>query len=128
VSGRAEELMYELSVAQELYARSRERADEMEARELEAVRVAVGELAGVTPALLQSAWKFVVSESADENCRLLLETRSARQVCPQCGARPAPDVIAYPAHCDRCKCHMRVESGDQVELIEIRFQQELALT
>ena len=119
--------MYELSVAQELYARSRQRADQMGVRELEAVRVAVGELAGVTPALLQSAWHFIVSESADENCRLLIERRDARQVCPQCGTRPAADVIAYPAHCERCKCHMRVESGEQVELLEIRFQQELAL-
>ncbi len=119
--------MYELSVAQELYTVARARADEMEVRELECVRVAVGELAGVTPDLLQSAWKFVTAESADENSRLDIEPRAARQICPQCGSRPAPDVIAYPAHCERCKCHMRVESGDQIELVEIRFQQELAL-
>ncbi|ABF40558.1 hydrogenase expression/formation protein HypA [Candidatus Koribacter versatilis Ellin345] len=119
--------MYELSVAQELYTVARARADEMEVRELESVRVAVGELAGVTPDLLRSAWRFVTAESADENSRLDIDLRSGRQICPQCGALPGPDVIAYPAHCERCKCHMRVESGDRVELLEIRFQQELAL-
>jgi len=99
----------------------------MEVRELESVRVGVGALAGVTPELLRSAWRFVTAESADENSRLEIDNRGARQVCPQCGSRPAADVLAYPAHCERCKCHMRVESGDQIELLEIRFQQELAL-
>ncbi len=119
--------MYELSVAQELYAVARARADEMEVRELESVRVAVGELAGVTPELLRSAWNFVTAESADENSHIEIDSRTGRQVCPQCGARPARDVLAYPAHCERCKCHMRVESGDQIELLEIRFRQELAI-
>jgi hydrogenase nickel incorporation protein HypA/HybF len=117
--------MYELSVAQELYCSSRARADELGARELESVRVEVGELAGVDPELLRSAWKFVTGESADESCRLDIVRTSARQVCPQCGAEPRQG--GYPTYCERCKCHMRVESGDRVELLEIRFQQELAM-
>jgi hydrogenase nickel incorporation protein HypA/HybF len=116
--------MYELSVAQELYCRSRVRADEMGARELESVRVAVGELSGVTPDLLRSAWEFVTSESADENSRLEIVRTPVRQVCPQCGA--TSEAHAYSTHCERCKCHMRVESGDEIELLEIRFQHELA--
>jgi hydrogenase nickel incorporation protein HypA/HybF len=117
--------MYELSVAQELYCKSRARADEIGARELESVRVAVGEFAGVTPNLLQSAWKFVTSESADENLRLEIVRTPVRQVCPQCGT--TSEAHAYSTHCERCKCHMRVESGGEIELLEIRFQQELAI-
>lgn len=119
--------MYELSVAQELYAKSRAQADAIGAGELECVRVRVGELSGVNPGLLRSAWKFVTSESADENVRLLLETETARQVCPQCGAVAPPNVTTSPHACERCKCHMRVERGESVELTEIRYQQEMAL-
>ncbi len=117
--------MYELSVAQELYANSRARADELGARELQTVRVAIGELAGVDPELLQSAWRFVTAESADEFSCLDIVRTAARQVCPQCGA--TPENHSFPSYCERCKCHMRVESGDRVELLEIRFQQELAI-
>lgn len=117
--------MYELNVAQELYCVSRARADQIGARELELVRIAVGELSGAEPELLKAAWKFVTSESADENSRLEIVTRLARQVCPQCGAVADPHV--YAGSCEHCKCHMRVESGDKVELVEIRFQQEMAL-
>ena len=117
--------MYELSVAQELYSRSRARADEIGARELESVRVGVGELAGVSPALLRSAWKFVTSESADDGCRLVIDVIPGRQVCPQCGAAPGEGVVQHPVHCERCKCHMRIESGADVELLEIRIAQEL---
>jgi hydrogenase nickel incorporation protein HypA/HybF len=117
--------MYELSVAQELYCRSRARADAEGARELENVRVSVGELAGVDCDLLRSAWKFVTAESADENSSLEIVKISAHQVCPQCGAEP--EQQEYPTFCERCKCHMRVERGDRVELLDIRFQQELAI-
>ena len=120
--------MYELSVAQELYCRSRQRADEMGARELESVRVALGELSGANPQLLRAAWKFVTSESADENCRLEIEFQAARQACPQCGAVAEGDARAHPVHCEHCKCHMRIERGGEVELIEIRFAQQLALS
>lgn len=117
--------MYELSVAQELYCQSRVRADELGVRELQSVRVGIGDLAGVSPGLLRSAWKFVTSESADENSELEIVMTPVRQVCPQCGA--VPEAHSYPSHCDRCKCHMRVESGDRIELLDIRFQQELQL-
>jgi hydrogenase nickel incorporation protein HypA/HybF len=117
--------MYELSVAQEVYCRSRASADEQGARELENVRVAIGELAGVDVHLLHSAWSFVTAESADENARLEIVKVPAHQVCPQCGAQP--EKHNFPTYCERCKCHMRVESGDRVELLEIRFQQELAV-
>ena len=115
--------MYELSVAQELYSRSRERADEMGARELESVRVGIGELSGVNPNLLRSAWKFVTSESADDRCRLEIEVIPGRKVCPQCGGQGGPPST----YCDHCKCHLRVESGDQVDLLEIRFAQQLVV-
>ncbi len=119
--------MYELSLAEELYCRARERADETGATELETVRVAVGELSGVDPHLLRSAWKFVTSESADENCSLEIVNVPGRQVCPQCGAVLEHESHPYPSYCERCKCHMRVESGGDVDLLEIRFQQELVL-
>lgn len=119
--------MYELSVAQELYCSSRARADEIGARELEVVRVAVGELAGVDPELLAAAWKFVTAESADENARMEIVRVDARQVCPQCGTVPERKLNVYPGYCEGCRCHMRIENGDQIELLEIRFQQELAL-
>jgi hydrogenase nickel insertion protein HypA len=117
--------MYELSVAQEIYCRSRASADEQGARELENVRVAIGELASVDLRLLHSAWSFVTAESADENARLEIVKVPAHQVCPQCGAQPQTHNI--PSSCERCKCHMRVESGDRVELLGIRFQPELAI-
>ena len=119
--------MYELNLAQELYCRSRARADESGARELELVRVGVGELAGVSPSLLRSAWRFVISETADETCRLVIETIRGRQVCPQCGARPAENPPQHLACCEHCKCHMRIESGGGVELLEIRVAQELVV-
>lgn len=117
--------MYELGVAQELYCESRTRADEMGARELQLVRVAVGELSGVNPELLQFGWKFATSESADENCRLEIVNTAAREVCPQCGAVPQPQV--YPIQCERCRCHMRVERGDRVEILHIGFENEVAM-
>jgi hydrogenase nickel insertion protein HypA len=117
--------MYELSVAQELYTNSRSRADELGARELETVRVGIGELAGVDAELLRAAWSFVTAESADDGSHLEIVKIAAHQVCPQCGAQP--EKHNFPSYCERCKCHMRVESGDRVELLEIRFQQELAI-
>jgi Zn finger protein HypA/HybF involved in hydrogenase expression len=118
--------MYELSVAQELYCKSRTRVDELGAVELESVRVALGELSGITPELLRAAWKFVTSESADENCRIEIELRAARLVCPKCGA--VPEAHPPAGYCERCKCHMRVESGAGIELLGVRFQEELALS
>jgi hydrogenase nickel incorporation protein HypA/HybF len=120
--------MYELNLAEELYCTARERADESGAVELEMVRVDVGELSGVDPHLLRSAWKFVTSESADQNCGLQIVVVPGRQVCPQCGAGSERGSRSYPSSCERCKCHMRVEEGGEVRLLEIRFQQELVLT
>lgn len=119
--------MNELSVAHELYWRSRTRADEIGARELEFVRVGVGKLAGVNTSFLRSAWAFVTSESADDHCRLEIDTVAARQVCPQCGAVPSDAAAQHPTYCERCKCHMRVESGAGVELLEIRLAQGLVV-
>lgn len=116
--------MYELSVAQELYCRSRARADQLAVTRLECVRVAVGELAAINPELLRAAWKFVTSESADRDVSLEIVPVAAREVCPQCGA--IPEKPAHLLFCERCKCHMRVESGEEIDLLEIRFQQELA--
>ncbi len=119
--------MYELSVAQELYCKSRKRADDVRGRALESVRVAVGELSGVNPALLRSAWKLATSESIDDQCQLEIEVVAARQICPQCGAEAWAKSLVHPTYCGHCKCHLRVEHGAEIEVLEIRFEPELAM-
>ena len=113
--------MHELNLATEIYRTCRATIDARGPGRLDAVRVAIGELAAVEPELLVYAWEAVVSGGRDAGARLEVEWHPARQFCAECGevAELAPGT--WLRICPNCGRPVRVEGGAQLDVIELSF-------
>jgi len=81
--------MHEYSIVQALYDSIVAQAATRGAATVHAVRVRIGELSGVDPGLLETAWRTFKVHTICEDARMTLELVPARWVCRRCG-RPAP--------------------------------------
>jgi hydrogenase nickel incorporation protein HypA/HybF len=83
-----------------------------------ALRVRVGALAGVEPALLASAFTLC-REGLLEGAELEIEAAEAEWDCPRCGAHvPAGEVL----RCAACGVPARLVSGDELLLERIEME------
>ncbi|MCC6409324.1 MAG: hydrogenase maturation nickel metallochaperone HypA [Planctomycetes bacterium] len=89
-------------------------------RAVRAVRVAIGELASVEPTQLAHAWQSVASEHGE----LVVEWCRARQVCATCGEVPERQPGSWLRLCPACGDPLRVEGGDELDLVEIEYANE----
>lgn len=111
--------MHELSLVQAL-ARLVDAECRARGARARAVRVEIGELASVEPALLALAWDC----AAPEHGRLLVDHCPARQVCVDCGEVAERQPGSWLRLCPHCESPLRVEGGDELELVEIDFEEQ----
>jgi hydrogenase nickel incorporation protein HypA/HybF len=95
---------------------------------LSAVRVAVGERSGVEPQLLEVAWRAITDGGRDDGAELSIDWCPCEQTCAACGTIEQRQPGAWLRLCPSCESPLRVEGGDQLDITEIRFEPEEAVT
>ncbi|MCK6448280.1 MAG: hydrogenase maturation nickel metallochaperone HypA [Planctomycetes bacterium] len=111
--------MHELSLVQALSALVDAECAERGAR-AKAVRIAVGELASVEPSLLVLAWE----DAAPQHGTLTVDFCAARQTCATCGDVADRQPGSWLRLCPTCGSPLRVSGGDELELVEIDFEED----
>jgi hydrogenase nickel incorporation protein HypA/HybF len=113
--------MHELSIAAAVAERAEEVAREHGADSVEAVRLRVGELAGVVPDALRFSFGLVAQGTAVAGAELVIEEVPATARCGGCEERFAvgsPPRL-WCARCDRGAVELL--SGRELELTEVRL-------
>ncbi len=113
--------MHEMSLATAIHASCRSAVTSRGGGRLDSVRIAVGELSAVEPDLLRFAWDAVIAGTADSGAALEVEWRAARQVCPRCGVVHERAAGGWLRLCPRCEGPLRVEGGDELDVLELRY-------
>ncbi len=111
--------MHEYSIVQALVERV---ATEVRARGATAVHrlsVRVGELSGVEPDLLASAYALFRERTICESADLEITKVPARWACRDCGASVAPGQILA---CGVCSAPARLVAGDEILLERIEME------
>jgi len=117
-----------MGLVAEVYRIARETADSRGGGPLESVTVVVGELAAVEPDLLEFAWSSLVSGTADESSRLVVEFRRARQLCAACGEIAERAAGSWLRLCPRCSGALAVRGGDELDVRSVVFSEGIAMT
>ena len=110
--------MHELALIEELCALALEAASEQGARTIHALRVRIGDQAGVNADALRQAFAIVTLQSPWRETTLDLEVVTTRCFCSNCSEAFAPlDVIH---HCPRCGAlSSEVIAGRELELVSM---------
>lgn len=111
--------MHEYSVVQALLQGVEAHARARGASAVVRVRVALGELAGVDPALLRTAYAAFRERTICAGAELELRTVEARWECPRCGAPAAPGALL---RCAPCATPVRLVQGDELLLERIELE------
>lgn len=112
--------MHEMGIAMSLYEACRKEVEKYGPGHLQKIRVAVGELAAIDPELLRFAWEATV-EGPDGKCALEIDWKPAIQRCLVCQAiKPRPEN-SWLVVCPDCGSPLRVEGGDELDLLEITY-------
>ncbi len=115
--------MHELSLVTEIYRTARRAVESNGGGRIEVVRLAVGELAAVEPDLLAFAWEAVTAETPDAGSRLDVDFRPARQTCAACGDVPERAPGSWLRLCPRCDGPLGIEGGDDLDVLNVTFQE-----
>ncbi len=118
--------MHELSLVAEIYRAARKTVDGYGPHRIEAVKVAVGELAAVEPDLLSFAWEAVTRDTPDAGARLDVDFRPAKQTCAACGDVPERVPGSWLRLCPRCGGPLGIEGGDDLDVVNVTFEDESA--
>ncbi|MBN1608994.1 MAG: hydrogenase maturation nickel metallochaperone HypA [Polyangiaceae bacterium] len=105
--------MHEYSIVLSLLDQVADEAGRHEAQAVRSVRVRVGELSGVEPDLIRSAFEIARAGTVCEGADLDLVVVKARWTCPRCGGN-----IDQPAElvCPECGVPARLAAGDDLIL------------
>ncbi len=109
--------MHELSICQALIAQLEALP---EAGRVSALRLSIGPLSGVEPALLSRAFPLAAAGSRAAGARLEMETPPVRIRCRSCGAtgEVPPNRLLCPACGD---WHCSVTGGDEMTLLSVEL-------
>jgi hydrogenase nickel incorporation protein HypA/HybF len=118
--------VHELSIATEIYRLCRARIPEPGPARLERVSVLIGELSAVEPDLLRFAWEALTSDGPDAGAVIEVEWRPARQVCDACAAEAGRARGEWNTVCPRCGRPLRIEGGQELDVIRFSFRSEAA--
>ena len=113
--------MHELGIAVEIHRIGRRAMASCEGQ-LEAVRVAVGELNAVDPDLLRFAWEAVVKDGPDAAARLEVEWHPARQSCVECGQIEQRVEGSWLRLCPDCGMPLQVEGGRELDVTKVSWR------
>lgn len=117
--------VHETSLVRALLGQVLALASERQAVAVDAVRVRVGELSGVEPTLLTSAWDAAVRATRAHGARLTIVATPLAARCTDCGERFAP--IGFRFVCPRCGGpRAAVEQGEELilESVDLRVAEE----
>lgn len=105
--------MHEASIVQALLDQIEERSAGYPTARVAAVAVRVGELAGVEPVLLHTAWEGLAVGGRCEGAELRVTTVPARWECAACAA---PIAAGETLACATCGEPARLVAGDDLWL------------
>ncbi len=111
--------MHEYSLVASLLDEVVRQAEVHHASAVHLVRVRVGELAGVDPELLRTAFEVARSGTVCATAELSVVTERAIWQCPRCGARPSPGAAL---RCALCGVPARLESGRDLVLERLELE------
>lgn len=112
--------MHEYSIIQSLASRVEDEVRARGALSVHRVRVALGELSGVDPELLASAWEiFRTATATCGGASLEIRPVAARWACPGCGRPIASGEIL---RCPDCHRPARLDAGDEILLEQIEME------
>lgn len=123
--------MHEVSVAEALWRLCQAERDQRapyESSHISRVRIDVGELASVEPTLLALAWQQVASETGEAAPPLDVRWCAARQTCTACGEVAERQPGSWLRLCPDCNRPLRVEGGDELDLVELEFEESAGAT
>jgi hydrogenase nickel incorporation protein HypA/HybF len=108
--------MHEYSIVQSLYDAVASQAAARGARAVHAVRVRLGEMSGVDPGLLDTAWRTFRVKTMCEGAALDVEIVAAEWQCSLCGAAvPFGGALT----CAVCHAPAKLKQGDEILLDRI---------
>ncbi len=113
--------MHELSVAQALVEQVEQIVQAQHAKTATLVRVRIGALSGVVPALLASAFPMAAAGGTAETAKLEWLDAPIRVYCQTCGAES--NATANRLLCGACgDWHTQVISGDELILESVELE------
>ena len=111
--------MHEYSIGQALMERIEAEVAAHKAMAVHRVRLKIGELSGVEPELLASAFLILKERTLCQDATLDIERVPARWVCPVCALDiPAGDVL----RCRACGEAARLLGGDEIVLAQLEME------
>jgi hydrogenase nickel incorporation protein HypA/HybF len=115
--------MHELSICQALIEQVERVAVEQRARRVVCVTLTIGPLAGVEPALLESAFPLASAGTVAANSRLIIERAEVRVQCLECGAQS--QAQSTKLLCGSCgNWRVRVLSGEELLLASVELERD----
>jgi hydrogenase nickel incorporation protein HypA/HybF len=111
--------MHEYSLMLALLERVEAEAAAHGALAIHRVRVRIGELSGVEPGLLESAFEIARAGTACAGAALELERVAARWVCSACRQ---PLDAGGPLRCSACGAPAALAAGDEIVLGQIELE------
>lgn len=115
--------MHELSIAQSILTIAEEHLPAAAGARVRAVRVKIGELAGVVPDSLEFCFSAIIPGTPLEGARLEIEHVLARARCPSCGTVAPVDGLAYL--CPGCGAMgLQLVQGDELRVTEIEIDDQ----
>ncbi len=116
--------MHETGIAAEVRRIARAAVADRGPGRITAVRLAVGDLSAVEPELLSHAWEVLVAGTEDEGALLEVDWRPARQTCAACGDVPGRAPGTWLRVCPACGGILRVTGGDDLDVLQVVFEED----
>lgn len=114
--------MHEMSIAVELVRQLEDLAGEHRLERIEVVWLAAGEMRGLVPEAMCSAFQYAAEGTCAEGAVLDLEIVPAVAECRKCGHRFRPAIDSF--FCVRCEeADVTLIEGDDILLTSISCQQ-----
>jgi hydrogenase nickel incorporation protein HypA/HybF len=111
--------MHEYSIVQALMEQVEAQARSRGAIAVHRVSVSLGEMSGVDPDLLASAFEMVRERTICDAATLDIRRVPARWVCSACGAHVA---AGGPLRCGACQGLARLAAGDEMMLEQLELE------
>jgi len=111
--------MHEFSVGQALMDRIEAEAAAHKASAVHRVSLKIGDVSGVEPTLLASAFEILKERSICATATLVIERVPARWACPACDEAIAPGAVL---RCGACGVPASLLAGDEIVLAQLEME------
>lgn len=113
--------MHEMSIVQGLIAIIKEEMDNTKATRLRSVRVKIGEMAGILPDALKTAFEISTSQNGMDGAVLNIDISPLTGFCRKC--KKGFKVIEYRFSCPDCGVSdIEIVSGREMSIVEIEVE------